>query len=200
MAVLETKYSIGDTVYFATTVSARKMRDCPDCKGERKWKAVSPAGHEYTFPCPRCAAAYTSEHRLSLQYSAFEPYVQKLTVGQVRAVSPVEDGRRAEYMCVETGVGSGSLYDEARLFATEEEAKIAAAAMAASQNQTVPWCVEQFNATLEVCDYQLDDGRQHIEANDLRRFQWVIRDLLDDLRDADTLESVKTRIEEYDNA
>ena len=52
--IIQTKFSIGDVVYFADTIIETKMHDCPDCLGTRKWKAISPAETEYTFDCPRC--------------------------------------------------------------------------------------------------------------------------------------------------
>src|SRR5690606_21980316 len=68
MATIETKYGIGDVVWHASTVSETKTRDCPDCKGERKWSVTSPAGGEYSIACPRCAASFMSDRDLSLKY------------------------------------------------------------------------------------------------------------------------------------
>ena len=198
MATLETKFSIGDVVYYATTSHTQKQRPCPDCNGTRKWKAVAPSGREYEFSCPRCSTGYMSDHRLSLSYSAYAPAVSKLTVGQVRATIPATDyNKSAEYMCVETGVGSGSLYAEDRLFATEAEAMAAATALADEQSRTIEHCVEQFNASLEVSDYQLDDAREHVEKKALSALQWKMRDLVEDMQSADTIEDVKERLEAW---
>lgn len=37
--LIETKFSIGDVVYYATTTTETKEHECPDCLGTRKWKA-----------------------------------------------------------------------------------------------------------------------------------------------------------------
>nr|WP_278374564.1 hypothetical protein [Brucella anthropi] len=153
---IESKYSIGDTVYVGRTVSNRKQRPCPDCLGTRKWKATSPAGTDYYFSCPRCTASYQSNHEMSLNYSLFEPFVRSLTIGSVQfnsAEDAHDNGFR--YMCVETGVGSGSVYNERDLHPSEAEAIAAAQLIADDQNQTVDWVVKQFNQTLEISDYQL---------------------------------------------
>jgi hypothetical protein len=60
-------------------------------------------------------------------------YVQRVTVGQIRVTETAPKARwseegpcyKEEYMCYETGVGSGNLWEYGRsIFATEEEAKL----------------------------------------------------------------------------
>lgn len=192
--IIETKFSIGDVVYFATTTTEVKQHDCPDCLGTRKWKAVSPAGLEYEFPCPRCTGHYRSERRLTLQYTQFAPAVRPLTIGSVQANTYADDGNR--YMAQETGVGSGSLYYERDLFATEAEALQAATLKAAEANAGgVPWVKQQYDATLEVCDYQLADGRAHLEKKDLTVLCWRFDDLLNDLEACESMAELKELIE-----
>ena len=84
MAVIETKFSVGDVVYSAGTTTTRKQHPCPDCKGERKWNVTSPAGGEYTIGCPRCTACFMSDRDLSLDYTAHVPIVQRRTIGSVQ--------------------------------------------------------------------------------------------------------------------
>lgn len=159
MATLTTKYSVGDTVYHASTTSERKRHPCPDCMGAGKWKATSPAGSEYDFPCPRCSAQYNADRDLTLDYSAYVPFVYRLTIGSIQvntAKGSYDEGSR--YMCLETGVGSGSIYDEARLFETEEEAAKAAQALADGQNVSVEWVVKLYDKSLRVSDYQLENA------------------------------------------
>lgn len=188
--IIETKFSIGDVVYLATTTTVQKQHPCPDCLGTREWKAISPAGIEYSFKCPRCGGKYRSEHRLRLTYAEFAPATQRLTIGSVQANTHGDDGTR--YMAHETGIGSGSLYRERDLFATEEEAMAVAAIKAQEANDgAVPWVKQQYDETLEVCDYQLADGREHLEKRDLTRLSYKFSDTLDELENCETLEEVK---------
>lgn len=159
MATLTTKYSIGDIVYRAGSTAERKQHPCPDCLGLRKWKATSPAGTEYDFACPRCAASYNSDRDLMLDYSAYVPMVSRLTIGSIQvntAPSPWDHG--SKYMCRETGIGSGTVYNEADLLETEDEATRAAQDLADGQNATVEWVVKLYNKTLAVSDYQLGNA------------------------------------------
>lgn len=58
-------YAIGDTVYYPIVETERYQLSCPDCLGEKKWKAISPTGTEYSVGCPRCAASsYSSNAKL----------------------------------------------------------------------------------------------------------------------------------------
>jgi len=61
-----------------------------------------------------------------------DPYVERLTVGQLRVVETLPNQRSyqtdpcyvEEYMCIETGVGSGSVFVYGKnIFATTEEAE-----------------------------------------------------------------------------
>lgn len=182
MATIETRYSVGDQVFWASTTVERKQHPCPDCRGSRKWKAVSPAGHEYEVTCPRCAAGYQSDQSLSLDYSAHEPQVRALTVGSVRFNSWGSDGG-AEYMCDETVVGSGQVYAEAQLYPTEAEARAAAEALAAVRNADQgSWVKQRYDASLKFCDYELHDASLRA-ARDLNvRRQVDLGRLFGDLR------------------
>lgn len=61
-----------------------------------------------------------------------DPYIEELTVGQIRVIETLPNQRSftddpcylEEYMCIETGVGSGSIWKYGRnIFATENEAR-----------------------------------------------------------------------------
>lgn len=201
MAVIETKFSVGDVVYHAGTTTTRKQHPCPDCLGERRWKAVSPAGSEYTFGCPRCSARYNSERDLCLDYTAHVPSVQRLTIGSVQFNS--EAGaydHGARYMCRETGVGSGSVYPEAKLFVTEAEALTASEAMAADANATHDWVVSLYDKTLEVSDYQLEHAMMK-QAKDYQSkvgsLFWNVSDLFDQINEADGKDAILELVEDY---
>lgn len=198
MATITTKFSIGDTVYHAWTTTERKKHPCPDCIGSRKWLAKSPAGREYSFDCPRCSSSYQSDRDLSIEYTIFTAAVHRRTIGQVRAQSGPES--QNEYMCSETGVGSGTVYREETLFATEEEALAAAEIRAALSNAEVPWVAEQYNKTLRVCDYQLSDASVKAEADRLSKVRITLNYLVEDIRGCISIEEVQREIGKFDAA
>jgi hypothetical protein len=198
---IESKYSIGDIVYRSGTVANRKQRPCPDCLGTRKWKATSPAGADYEFPCPRCGSSYRSSHELSLDYSQFEPSITKLTIGNVQfnsAEGAHDSGFR--YMCVETGIGSGSVYNENDLHLSEADAIAAAQLIANEQNQTVGWVVQLFNQSLSISDYQLDSAKLK-QASDAqykaRSMLYNLDDLFDSIQDAENKDEILEALEQY---
>lgn len=171
MSVLTTKYSIGDVVYFGTTLQERKQHPCPDCLGTKKWSATSPAGASYEFACPRCSAFYNGDRDLMLEYTAHAPYVTKLTIGSIQYDTNNDAWHHggARYMAVETGVGSGSIYAEADLFATEDEARAAALVKAASLDKSVQWVAKLYDKALKISDYQLESAGLKAAAEEKSR-------------------------------
>ncbi|MDR3736062.1 MAG: hypothetical protein P4L10_11065 [Acidobacteriaceae bacterium] len=134
------KFKMGQTVYLATTQSTEGQHDCPDCFGAKVWSVQSPAGLETTTPCPRCSRSYFSNDRNipSLSYVKKAGAVRRLTIGSITAKThPWRSGEHIEYMCIETGVGSGSTYYENRLFETEEEALTVAKLIAADEQKEI---------------------------------------------------------------
>lgn len=115
------KWKVGDTVFTVETRDGQETAQCPDCLGTGTWEVRSRAGFETTAQCPRCNGA----GKLGLRSRV--ALVRQLTVGSLR-VSTVayHDDEHVEYMCDETGVGSGSIWRESRLRATREEATEAA--------------------------------------------------------------------------
>lgn len=196
MAVINTKFSIGDIVYNATTTTERKRHPCPDCLDSRMWLATSPAGREYQFECPRCGAGYQAHRELSIEYTVFKAAIERRTIGQVRAQSGRDS--QNEYMCLETGVGSGTLYREETIFATEAEAMAAAEISAALSNERVPWVAEQYNKTLAVRDYQLSDALVKAEADRLAKVRITLNYLVEDIRNCISIEEVQREIEKFD--
>lgn len=197
MATITTKFSIGDTVYHAYTMTERKQHPCPDCLGSRKWEAKSPAGREYQFACPRCGSDYQSDSNLNLHYSVFTPAMRRLTIGQVEAHAGGSESKN-RYMCHETGIGSGSVYYEQDLFATEAEALEAAGIKAALANDTVPWIAEQYNKSIRVCDYQLSDASVKAERDRLAQVRVTLNYLVEDIRGCIDIEDVQREIDKFD--
>lgn len=196
MATITTKFSIGDVVYHASTTTEQKRHPCPDCLDTRKWEAKSPAGREYTFACPRCGGGYRSSSDSSIFYTAFVPSAQRLTIGQVSAKTGPEP--KNEYMCHETGVGSGSIYYEERLFSTEAEALQVAQLMANESNVQIPWAAEKYAKSLEICDYQLSDASNKLESDRLSKLRITLSYLVEDIRGCISIDEVQQEIDKFD--
>lgn len=201
MATLTTKYSVGDVVYHASTITTKKQHPCPDCKGERKWKASSPAGGEYEFDCPRCLSRYMSDRDLSLDYSAFEGCTSRLTIGSIQvntADGSWDKGNR--YMCLETGVGSGTVYNEIDLYPTEEEALEAGKFKASLANSETKWVVEQYNRSLSLSDYQIDNAILRLakeEAHRARMMLYGLGDLFGTIEEAGDKDAILEAVSDY---
>lgn len=201
MATITTKYSVGDKVFHAWTSTERKKHPCPDCKGERKWTAKSPAGAEYTFDCPRCSASYNSDRDLTLDYTASVPCTKQLTIGSIQfntAQTSWDHGSR--YMCQETGVGSGTVYNEADLFLTEAEAFAAAQIKATLANTETEWIVKLYDKSLRISDYQLDSAAMRAAKEEKSRASsmlWNLGDLFSRIEEADDKEAILETVEEY---
>ena len=115
------KFSIGDKVFIASVRTVRARHTCPDCGGTRVWKITSPHGDELDMDCPRCTReSYNSD--LSLDYSKASVEVRQLTIGSVR-LDTLDKDCPIQYLCVETGVGSGSVYREEQLHDSSESAE-----------------------------------------------------------------------------
>jgi hypothetical protein len=122
------KYKVGDTVFTVYTEQRTAQHDCPDCLGTQTWKVLTKAGGELECECQRCNG-WNSRDIPSLSYIKYVPVVRKLTIGSVRADSaPTYGDDYVSYMCEETGIGSGSVYYESKLFINEDEARIVAEA------------------------------------------------------------------------
>lgn len=193
MAVIETKFGMGDVVWHATTTVEHKKHPCPDCLGSRKWEAKSPAGGTFSFDCPRCANNYMNNQALSLGYSEHTPAVSRLTIGLVRTFDGYDGGHR--YMAHETGIGSGALYDEDRLFATEEEAKQHAQALADAANADPNgWVAQQFSGRLDLSDYQLKDASIKAAEDLARSARIKLQIFSENIANAEDMDDVRTEL------
>ena len=114
-------YYIGQKVWLGRThMDGSHHTECPDCKGTGKWSWEAPSGLTGEVECPRCHG------RRTLQQRCFAPHVEQLTIGSVRTDTAAKPEEQVSYMCTETGVGSGSVYYENKLFFTKEDAQAAA--------------------------------------------------------------------------
>jgi hypothetical protein len=103
-------------------------------------------------------------------------------------------------MCCETGIGSGSIYYEHDLHASEAEAFAAAEAKASLSNAEVPWVVEQFGKSLKVSDYQLSDASVQAEKDALQKRRIELNYVIEDIRECISVEEVQARLAKYDEA
>lgn len=144
------------------------------------------------MPCPRCAVTYRSNDALSLSYAKASGVIHKLTVGQVGW----DNGAR--YMCTETGVGSGSVYSEENIFATEEEAQELLRQMIQKMDTRIaedPHWIGKHD--VKFSDYQLPDARYEAERGKVSVLQYRIADFCDELREAATLDEAISAARSY---
>lgn len=183
---IKTKFAVGDVVWAASVDRETKKLPCPDCKDSRKWKAVSPAGAEHEINCPRCSTNYMGNSDLRLTYSVATPRVRKLTVGSVEYHSVGFGGGPPEtkYMCHETGIGSGQVYNDDDLYTSEEAALARANVLAKLADEVSIKGDTYWHGRLEVSDYQLCDAQYEAVKRDLRKLQDDVRWLLSDVREA----------------
>lgn len=118
------KYKKGDLVWYIQSTTTTKQLDCPDCLGSRLWKVTTPAGTAMTMTCQRCSDRMHHDIKLpSLKYHVAVYDVRHLTIGQLNNYSHNREGRDRSYMCIETGIGSGSVYNEDMLYEDEHVAR-----------------------------------------------------------------------------
>ena len=126
----ETKYSCGDIVYEIAYSTRRYEVACPACEGTGK---VTLANGERM--CPECYGRRTEWRHVDTEWHV----TGALTVGEVRVsyrseytegedtiacnTGHQEEKYTEEYMCRETGIGSGRVYKLERLFPTLEDAR-----------------------------------------------------------------------------
>lgn len=153
------KFKIGQTVWLASAQSTEGKHPCPDCFGSGVWAVKSPAGLETTAPCPRCSRSgyFNNDNRIpSLSFQKYVACTSKLTIGSITAKThPYTNDDGVEYMCNETGIGSGSLYQEKRLHATEAEAFEVATREAAKAQQRIderPESLKKFHYSSLTCN------------------------------------------------
>ncbi|RUP17454.1 hypothetical protein [Methylobacterium sp.] len=183
------KFRAGQTVYRASVSHETEMLPCPDCLGTRKWKVLTPAGAELSTDCIRCCSRGNIRGVPSLSWAIWMPQVRSLTIGALEICAGYGDRDAVRYMAIETGIGSGSVYQEHELHADEASARAAAAAEAEARNSTLdakPARIEQHHFFgLQITDaairaasdavyngwrrlnFLIDDIRQQIDAADL---------------------------------
>jgi hypothetical protein len=94
------------------------------------WQVETPAGEKFPMACGTCSPWTRSE----ITEHTYTPTVRELTIGSIGWEQEGAVGRY-RYMAHETGVGSGTVYDENRLCETEESALGVARLLAHQANQ-----------------------------------------------------------------
>ena len=123
---IQTKFDIGDHVYLGRAEWVEDRVECPTCKGSGYWHVVAHSGElgSWQVTCYTCKDhqtwSDTARGRGTVKQSGRKPVVTPLTVGSVQLDTNREEETR--YMCVETGVGSGTCWSEKDLFHTAAEA------------------------------------------------------------------------------
>jgi hypothetical protein len=128
---ITTKFNLGDTVYFAFVDKVTKSTPCTACGGNKMLEVVPITGKPYMVDCRDCSGTGRND------FIDLAPGARKLTLGQVTVCVVNSLGLDGEdtfdnykpqssygerYMAVETGIGSGSVYNGEDLFSFEYEA------------------------------------------------------------------------------
>lgn len=119
------RFDIGQRVFIVDIIRETRRHPCPDCNDTRTWTATSRAGESFTINCLRCSQTYSGVEVAPLAYEVAVVVVKELTVGSIQ-MDTNDRTSMFRYMCVETGVGTGLVYNEVgrgRLYATLEEAE-----------------------------------------------------------------------------
>jgi hypothetical protein len=130
---IETKFQFNDRVYFIHQAWRQYWEPCGFCGS----KGYVFGANQKERDCPECYGRKGFQRQGEFEWLVDGPY----TIGQVRVEITGEDEdspdtgfsnygprkycRKEEYMMKETGIGSGSIYDGYRCFASREEAQAA---------------------------------------------------------------------------
>ena len=117
----KTKFDIDQRVYGITLTEKQDYIECHACKGDGNIII-----NEETFVCPKCS--YTTKGKV--WDSSYKTWVADISgiIGLVQAEFSTsryneEPALKHQYMMDSTGIGSGTVWKENRLFLTREEAQ-----------------------------------------------------------------------------
>ena len=170
------KFKIGDVVWLASSDWQSEPAECPDCLGEKAWEVVTPAGEIFSTHCRTCWHGYDGCSGTVSNYT-YLPTVRRMTVGMVNTR---QSDLKAEiqYMCEESGIGSGSLWDEEKLFPTETEARIYATTQAQLKRSTNEQCIDDDRRRQNKKDMLVvEDCPRKVQEDEVNRLKQEIRDL-----------------------
>ncbi len=113
------KFEIGNRVFSVRVGLTCKQVTCPDCLGQKEWTVNIPNGEIFQHDCQTCRCGYYSAGIVTDWGD--HANIHEITIGSIQVNTA--DGVPVKYMCVETGIGSGSVYDEKNLHLTRHEAE-----------------------------------------------------------------------------
>lgn len=177
MAQIETKFGVGDKVFAAEIAIETVQVPCPDCLGERTWDAKLPCGDTVKIQCQTCTYGY--ECRGTIGQARAEGVVRCYTVGSVSFDSwdgINHDRGGVRYMCEETGVGSGRVWDERDLYETREEIEVLLPELVAQcqleyeeqlgRNHKIPRKTEAAGRMAAHYRAMIRDGKKQVESGE----------------------------------
>lgn len=118
-----TKFNLGDLVYYVYSFSKSITFYCPTCNGEGQ---ITVKEKQYT--CPECYGHKTKTNQESQKFQiAGAGKIGRIEIIQYSERYLNENGNcnYIRYMLDSTGVGSGTCHNESCLFSTQEEAQAA---------------------------------------------------------------------------
>ncbi len=121
---IQTKFDIGDTVFLGRALWTETRTECPSCRGSGYWTVVAHGGDlgHWQVTCQVCKDYQVRDKgRGTVKRSGRSSVVSEMTIGSIRLDTNDED--ETHYMCVETGIGTGTIWREKALFYTREQAQ-----------------------------------------------------------------------------
>ena len=119
---METKFNIGDIIYYPVANTKQQWITCPDCMGKKYLTVILGDGTKVTIDCVTCSAGYEPPQGIIIKYE-YTGEVKKSTVAGINAM-----GKKIEYLVDVNGDIEYGCYSCKRLtevFATPEEAEVA---------------------------------------------------------------------------
>lgn len=110
------KFGIGDKVYLLFYSTKPYQQNCVDCVGVGYFTTA--IGNRQ--PCSTC---HGCGHITKYTKTMWQVQLRTLTIGSMRYDSAQSKNEQFEYMCVETGIRSGTVYKEVDFFSSQEEAQ-----------------------------------------------------------------------------
>jgi len=117
--MIQPKYEIGEKVFSVHVNWTSIEVICPDCLGMKTWVVMAASGESWKVPCNTCNKGYFSSGTVSEWNDRL--IIDQVTVGSIK-MDTADVQNPIRYMCDETGIGSGRVYDEKQLFKTKKEA------------------------------------------------------------------------------
>lgn len=130
MSTIKTKYNLKQVVYNAYCENTPYSIACSDCDGTGYWELANKDKKVGCHTCNKEGSWHTTPGKITM-YKYF-PRVNELTIGQIQAT--VGHSPQIRYMCKETGLGSGTLWNEKSLTDDKLKATEAAKVLAEKQN------------------------------------------------------------------